>query len=225
MIDPRDWPVVVVDERLPPVPSHRLHGPALRGHFARPPAWKPELLSDRSGLLASSRPAAVLVPIVQHRAQPTVLLTRRTAHLKRHSGQVAFPGGRRDEHDVSAIATALREAHEEVGLDASLVEIIGTMPEYVTGTGFRVTPVIGLLEPGFDLTPDPNEVADVFEVPLEFLMNPQHHQRRRILSDEGERVFFAMPWRCPRTDVEYFIWGATAAMLRNLYRMLSAETV
>jgi 8-oxo-dGTP pyrophosphatase MutT (NUDIX family) len=225
VIDPRDWPLVVVDERLPPVPPQRLRGPALRNWFASPPTWQPELLSDRSGLLESSRPAAVLVPIVQHRDAPTVLLTRRTAHLKRHSGQVAFPGGRKDEQDASAVATALREAREEVGLEPSHVEIIGTLPEYVTGTGFRVTPVIGLLEPGFDLTPDPNEVADIFEVPLEFLMNPQHHQRRRILSGEDERLFFAMPWRCPRTEVEYFIWGATAAMLRNLYRMLSAETV
>jgi len=225
VIDPRDWPVVVVDEHLPPIAPQHLHGAALRRRFASPPSWEPELLSDRSGLLETSRPAAVLVPIVQHPEQPTVLLTRRTAHLKRHSGQVAFPGGRQDDDDHSPVATALREAHEEIGLESSLVEVIGTMPEYVTGTGFRVTPVIGLLEPGFNLAPDPNEVADVFEVPLEFLMNPQYHQRRRILSDEGERLFFAMPWRCPRTEVEYFIWGATAAMLRNLYRMLSAETV
>jgi len=222
VIDPRDWPVVVVDERLPPVPSDRLLAPALRERFARPPQWEPELLSDRSGLLESSRPAAVLVPIIQHGHRPTVLLTRRTAHLKRHSGQVAFPGGRQDEQDGSPLITALREAHEEVGLEASRVEIIGTMPEYITGTGFRVTPVVGLLEPGFNLRPDPNEVADVFEVPLEFLMNPQHHERRRILSAEGERLFFAMPWRSPDTEADYFIWGATAAMLRNLYRMLSA---
>ena len=222
MVDPRQWPVVVVDERLPPVPPDRLLAPALRTRFASPPAWEPELLSDRSGLLAGSRPAAVLVPIVQHRLRPTVLLKRRTAHLRRHSGQVAFPGGRQDEQDGSPLAAALREVHEEVGIESSRIEVIGTMPEYVTGTGFRVTPVVGLLEPGFDLKPDPNEVADVFEVPLEFLMNPQHHQRRRILSDDGERLFFAMPWRSPDTDVEYFIWGATAAMLRNLYRMLSA---
>ncbi len=222
MVDPSQWPVVSIDERLPPVPPDRLLAPALRSRFASPPDWEPELLSDRSGLLDSSRPAAVLVPIVQHRPQPTVLLTRRTAHLRRHSGQVAFPGGRQDEQDGSPLATALREVHEEVGIESSRIEVIGTMPEYVTGTGFRVTPVVGLLEPGFDLKPDPNEVADVFEVPLAFLMNPQHHQRRRILSGDGERQFFAMPWRSPDTEVEYFIWGATAAMLRNLYRMLSA---
>ena len=222
MIDPRDWPIVAVEESLPPVPAERLLGSALRARFRSPPPWAPELLSDRSGLLASARPAAVLVPIVQHSAGPTVLLTRRTAHLRRHSGQVAFPGGRHDEQDESMLATALREAHEEIGLDSARVEIIGTMPEYITGTGFRVTPVVGLLDPGFSLQPDPGEVADVFEVPLEFLMNPRHHQRRRILSDEGERVFFAMPWRSPDTEVEHFIWGATAAMLRNLYRMLSA---
>ncbi len=151
-----------------------------------------------------------------------MILTRRTAHLKRHSGQIAFPGGRRDESDDSPIATALREAQEEVGLSPDRVEVIGQMPDYITGTGFRVTPVVGLVEPGFLLAPDPQEVADVFEVPLEFLMNPQHHERRRILSDEGERMFFAMPWRAPGSDSEVFIWGATAAMLRNLYRMLSA---
>lgn len=222
IVDPSSWPIVAVDDHLPAVPAERLSAESLRARFSRPPAWEPELLSDRLHRAASSRPAAVLVPIVQHARGPTMLLTRRTTQLKRHSGQVAFPGGRRDEGDASAIATALREANEEVGLDPRGVEVIGQMPDYVTGTGFCVTPVVGLLEPGFSIRPDPQEVADVFEVPLEFLMNPRHHERRRILSDEGERHFFAMPWRSPDTETDYFIWGATAAMLRNLYRMLSA---
>ena len=221
-IDPRAWPVVAIDSHLPAVAADRLEPEALRQRFVNPPAWQPDLLSDRLHLAASSRPAAVLMPIVQHARGTTMLLTRRTAQLKRHSGQVAFPGGRRDEGDASPVSTALREAQEEVGLDPARVEIIGQMPDYITGTGFCVTPVVGLIEPGFALSPDPDEVADVFEVPLEFLMNPRHHERRRILSDEGERDFFAMPWRSPQTDVDYFIWGATAAMLRNLYRMLSA---
>ena len=221
-VDPRAWPVVAVDSHLPAVTADRLAPEALRRRFLRPPVWQPDRLSDRLHLAGSSRPAAVLMPIVQHTDGATMLLTRRTAQLKRHSGQVAFPGGRRDETDASPVSTALREAQEEVGLDPARVEIIGRMPDYITGTGFCVTPVVGLIEPGFDLNPDPDEVADVFEVPLEFLMNPRHHERRRILSDEGERDFFAMPWRSPQTDVDYFIWGATAAMLRNLYRMLSA---
>lgn len=162
------------------------------------------------------------MPIIDHPGGATMLLTQRTVHLKRHSGQVAFPGGRHEPDDPSLFATALREAHEEIGLPPDRVEVIGRMPDYLTGSGYRVTPVVALLAPGFQPRPDPFEVADVFEVPLEFLMNPRNHQRRRILSDEGERQFFAMPWRAPDSESEYFIWGATAAMLRNLYRMLSA---
>ena len=109
-----------------------------------------------------------------------------------------------------------------VGLEASRVEVIGCLPEYLTGTGFRVTPVVGLVAPGFDLRPDPSEVAQVFEVPLAFLMDPRHHQRRRVSMDAGERHFFAMPWRPPGAADDHFIWGATAAMLRNLYRLLVA---
>lgn len=168
------------------------------------------------------RPAAVLVPIVAHPASPTVLLTQRTAHLREHSGQVAFPGGRFEPSDLTPTRTALREAHEEVGLEPSGVEILGTLPDYLTGTGFRVTPVIGLVTPGQALRPDPNEVADVFEVPLSFLMNPGHHQRRLVEVSGSSRIFWAMPWRPDPQRDEYFIWGATAAMLRNLYRLLSA---
>jgi 8-oxo-dGTP pyrophosphatase MutT (NUDIX family) len=222
MVDPSTWPIIGVDDHLPAVPAARLAPQALRSRFSEPPSWQPDLLADRLHLAATARPAAVLMPIVQHPHQPTMLLTRRTAHLRRHSGQVAFPGGRRDEEDESPRATALREAWEEVGLDPTQVEVIGQMPEYITGTGFRVTPVVGLIAPGLALKPDPEEVADVFEVPLEFLMNPRHHQRRRILMDDEERHFFAMPWRAPDSESDYFIWGATAAMLRNLYRLLSA---
>ncbi len=168
------------------------------------------------------RPAAVLVPIVAHPGSPTVLLTLRTAHLREHSGQVAFPGGRFETSDLTPTRTALREAHEEVGLEPSGVEILGTLPDYLTGTGFQVTPVIGLIEPGLTLRPDPDEVADVFEVPLSFLMNPGHHQRRLLEISGSRRVFWAMPWRPDPHRDEYFIWGATAAMLRNLYRLLSA---
>ena len=214
--------MVAIDEGLPPVAPARLSADALRRRFAAPPVWQPELLADRSHLSGESRPAAVLMPIIDHPSGATMLLTQRTAHLKRHSGQVAFPGGRHEPDDPSLFATALREAHEEIGLEPDRVEVIGRMPDYLTGSGCRVTPVVALLAPGFQPRPDPFEVADVFEVPLDFLMNPRNHQRRRILSDEGERQFFAMPWQAPDSEAEYFIWGATAAMLRNLYRMLSA---
>jgi len=164
----------------------------------------------------------VLVPIVDHPAGTTVLLTQRTFNLRDHSGQVAFPGGRIEPGDASPTAAALREAREEVGLAASAIEVIGQLPEYLTGTGFRVTPVVGLVTPGFVVRPDPGEVALVFEVPLAFLMDPHHHQRRRVLSDPAGRTFFAMPYRPPGAPAEHFIWGATAAMLRNLYRLLIA---
>ncbi|MGD9944618.1 MAG: CoA pyrophosphatase [Burkholderiaceae bacterium] len=220
--DPRDVPVVGTDEGLPAVTGDRLSPAALRARFANPPYWEPEQISDRFRLNREPpRPAAVLVPIVEH-ALPTVLLTQRAAQLRAHAGQVAFPGGRVEDSDRSPAAAALREAEEEVGLEPGRVEILGRLPDYLTGTGYRVTPVVGLVRSGFVLRPDPSEVADVFEVPLEFLMNPRHHQRRLIRLDGAERRFFAMPYRAPALESDYFIWGATAAMLRNLYRLLSA---
>ena len=222
-LDPTRVPLAEPGEPLPAVDPRRLSPEALRARFASPPAWKPEMAGDRVMQRAGEpRPAAVLVPIVAHGSGPTVLLTQRTAHLKQHSGQIAFPGGRREPHDPSPVQTALRETREEVGLEPSRVEVIGQLPEYLTGTGYRVTPVVGLVEPGFELRPDPFEVAEAFEVPLSFLMDPRHHQRRRLVVESHERHFFAMPWRPSGADREYFIWGATAAMLRNLYRMLIA---
>jgi 8-oxo-dGTP pyrophosphatase MutT (NUDIX family) len=166
----------------------------------------------------------VLVPLVL-RAETTVLLTQRTDHLNDHPGQISFPGGRVEAGDADAVATALREAHEEVGLKPFEVEVLGSLPTYTTGTGFVVTPVIGLVQPGAVLRPDPIEVAEVFEVPLAWLMNPANHQRHAIEVGGARREFFSIPWHgqdasgMPR---RYFIWGATAAMLRNLYRFLAA---
>jgi 8-oxo-dGTP pyrophosphatase MutT (NUDIX family) len=164
---------------------------------------------------AARRPASVLVPIVQRQEELQVLFTRRTAHLKAHSGQISFPGGRAEPHDVSPEATALREAQEEIGLEPQHVEILGKLSDYHTRTDFRVTPVVGLVAPHFELRLDAHEVDEVFEVPLSFLLDPAHHQRH-WREFQGRRVtYFAIPYR------DYYIWGATAGMLVNLYRFLA----
>jgi 8-oxo-dGTP pyrophosphatase MutT (NUDIX family) len=217
--DPRDVPVIGVDTELPPVHADRLTPQALRRRFAQPPAWEPELRSEPRFTDRQLAPASVLVPVVM-REQPMVLLTERTAHLSTHSGQVAFPGGKRDATDVDAADTALREAHEEIGLERSLAEVIGEMPTYLTGTMFVITPVVALVQPDYRLALNAFEVADAFEVPLAFLMNPAHHRRHRIAFSGTEREWYSMPWR--EGERERFIWGATAGMLRNLYRFLAA---
>lgn len=183
----------------------------------------PEVIDDRYRSSPDlPRAAAVLVPLVCRPAGLTVLLTERTAHLSSHAGQVAFPGGRTEPADASPVATALRETEEEVGLHRSHIEVLGAMPQYLTGSGFVVTPVVGLVMAAHTLALDDNEVAEAFEVPLAFLMDPANHQRRLYRwSDGGERSFFAMPWTGP-DGAEHFIWGVTAAMIRNLYRFVSA---
>lgn len=167
--------------------------------------------------------ASVLLPIVM-REQPTVLLTERTLHLSTHSGQIAFPGGKADAEDADAAATALREAQEEVGLDSAWVQVLGSMPHYLTGSSFIITPVVALVQPGFTLTPNAHEVAAIFEVPLEFLMNPAHHQHHTFEWEGAQREWFSMPYLEPQHGVltQRFIWGATAGILRNFYRLLSA---
>jgi len=214
---------------LPAVPLDRLAPGALRNRLQAQPDWSPESHGDpplSQGPGDSARaltPASVLIPIVLRSASPTVLLTRRTAHLNDHAGQIAFPGGRRDPADLSPQHTALREAQEEVGLTAEFVEILGQMPDYRTITQYVVTPVVALVQPGFSLAVDPFEVAEAFEVPLAYLMNPANHHQRAVPAgpeDPGGRRFWAMPWQ--DNGQEYFIWGATAAMLRNLYQLLSA---
>ncbi|MBF0307637.1 MAG: CoA pyrophosphatase [Alphaproteobacteria bacterium] len=162
-------------------------------------------------------PAAVLVPLVRHPAGLTVLFTQRTAHLANHAGQVSFPGGRIEEGDADPVAAALRETEEEIGLHPAAVDLVGRLDDYVTTTGFRITPVVGLLDPPLALAPDPFEVAEVFEVPLEFLLDPGNHQRCSRLVEGAERFYYAMPFG------SYYIWGATAGMLRNLYEVLVAR--
>ena len=196
----------------------------MRQRFAVPPSWQPEITVERRFIEREPAHASVLVALVL-RAELTVLLTQRTDHLNDHPGQISFPGGRAEAGDADATATALREAHEEVGLEAFEVEVLGSLPTYTTGTGFIVTPVIGLVQPGARLQPDPIEVAEVFEVPLSWLMNPANHQRHAIEVAGATREFFSIPWQGEDADGKarrYFIWGATAAMLRNLYRFLAA---
>jgi len=217
--DPRTVPVAGVDGHLPAVPLERLRPEALRQRFGAPPIWEPEVRVEPRFARRAPVQASVLVPVVT-RDQPTVLLTQRTRHLVNHSGQIAFPGGKVDETDADVVAAALREAQEEVGLAADFVQVLGTLPIYTTGSAFIITPVVALVRPGFTLAPNPGEVADVFEVPLAFLMNPAHHRRHTLVAEGLQRDWFSMPYQ--DDDIERFIWGATAGMLRNLYRFMAA---
>lgn len=199
----------------------RMSAAWLRKRFAHQPEWHPENMDSQAILrMSPGKPvtaASVLIPIVMHEEQPTLLFTQRSAHLTDHAGQVSFPGGRMEASDASPVETALREAEEEIGLPRSQVEVIGSLPEYFTGTGYRVTPVVGLVKPPVHLRADPDEVAEIFEVPLAFLMDGLNHQLRSIdLPDGYRRTFYAMPYE------RFFIWGATAAMLRNLFHFLRA---
>jgi 8-oxo-dGTP pyrophosphatase MutT (NUDIX family) len=160
------------------------------------------------------RPAAVLVPVVKRESGLTVLFTRRTAHLHDHAGQISFPGGRSEPADADAAETAKRETREEIGLAADRVEVLGEQSQYITVTGYRVTPVVGLLTPPLDLKPDDFEVAEVFEAPLAFLLDPANHQRNHVRFDGRERYYYAIPYG------PYYIWGATAGMLMNLCSFL-----
>jgi len=195
----------------------------LRRRFEQTREWTHEMLGDGqfSDLAADGaeapayRQASVLVPIVV-REQLNLLLTQRTSHLANHAGQIAFPGGRRDPEDADAIATALREAQEEIGLEARHIEVVGALPHYYTVTNFEVTPVVALVHPPFALTIQEEEVAEAFEVPLAFLLDPVNHEKRSRPWNGRERHFYAMPYE------GHFIWGATAAMLRNLYHFLRA---
>jgi len=222
--DPQTLPVLGVDEHLPPVRADELSAAALRRRFAAPPVWTPEVRVEPR--LGERHPvhAAVLVPLMLH-DELTVLLTQRTDHLSNHPGQVSFPGGRAEAYDLDAAATSLREAHEEIGLASADVEVLGAMPTYTTGSGFIVTPVVGLVRPGAALQVDPFEVAAVFEVPLAFFMNPANHRHHAIEVAGVRREFLSMPWQAADEGgnvQRFFVWGATAAMLRNLYRMLTA---
>ena len=183
----------------------RRSGQRTRGdHDLNPGLWADKPLTS----------AAVLVPIVAHPDQLTVLLTRRTAHLHDHAGQISFPVGRIDPCDEDPVACALREAEEEVGLPPELTEVVGRLDTYQTRTGFEIVPVVGIVRPPFTLKPDPFEVAEAFEVPLDFIVDSANHRRDSRVFQGAERHFWAMPYGT------YYIWGATAGMLVNLSEVL-----
>jgi 8-oxo-dGTP pyrophosphatase MutT (NUDIX family) len=222
IIDPEVLPVEGTGAGLPLIESRLMTPSGLRERFASALEWTIEPSEVRIPEGIDPRSAAVLVPLVAREAGLTVLLTQRADHLNDHAGQISFPGGRREPFDRDATATALREAKEEIGLSDERVEVLGALPDYLTGTGFCVTPVVGIVHPPFTVQADTLEVAEIFEVPLAFLMNPANHQVRVFRWEGGERRFFAMPYPNGDVGAHYFIWGATAGMLRNLYRFLAA---
>jgi 8-oxo-dGTP pyrophosphatase MutT (NUDIX family) len=209
----------------PKVATHILTPLSLRERFQNPPVWQPEITDESRHVVAADiiskrqaagkvTRAAVLIPLLLNSDGLSVLLTQRTDHLHDHAGQISFPGGRMDPGDSDPNETALRESEEEIGLNRQSVEIIGHLPQYLTVSGYSVTPVVGLVKPQAEYVLDAFEVADVFEVPLHFLMDPENHQVRAWESDQGSRRFYSMPYE------NRFIWGATAGMLRNLYHLL-----
>jgi len=197
----------------------------LKERLLSPPAWQIEITDENRHVMAADiiakrqaagkvTRAAVLIPLLLQPNGLSVLLTQRTTHLRDHGGQISFPGGRMDPEDAGPNETALRESEEEIGLERERVEIIGQLPEYLTVSGYCVTPIIGLVKPQAEYILDEFEVADIFEVPLSFLMDPANHQVRVWQSEQGSRRFYSMPYE------GRFIWGATAGMLRNLYHLL-----
>jgi 8-oxo-dGTP pyrophosphatase MutT (NUDIX family) len=165
-----------------------------------------------------AKPAAVLIPVVA-RPEPTILLTQRSSALPSHSGQIAFPGGKIDPQDGTPLAAALREAEEEVGLDRGFVRPLGYLLPFLSRTGYLITPVVGMVQPGFTLTLNPSEVTDAFEVPLAFLMDERNHQRQTRQLNGRDRVVYAMPYG------ERYIWGITATILRDLWQRLAEPVV
>ena len=170
---------------------------------------------DRQELPAALTPAAVLLGLVARPGGPQVILTQRTAHLRDHAGQISLPGGRIEPEDDGPAAAALREALEEIGLDPAKVELLGGLRPYDTITGFRIHPIVGWIEPPVELRPDPFEVADVFEVPLSFALDPANHRRDSYERNGQLRHFYVLPYR------ERYIWGATAGILVNFARLLT----
>ena len=223
--DAQAIPIHEVCDHQDRIPADSLKPEALRARLQSQPNWEPEITDENRHVIAADiiarrqaagkvTRAAVLIPLLLREEGLSVLLTQRTEHLRDHAGQISFPGGRMDAEDSSPDDTALRESEEEIGLDRERVEIIGHLPEYLTVSGYSVTPVVGLVKAQAEYVLDEFEVADVFEVPLSFLVDPANHQIRLWQSEQGSRRFYSMPYQ------NRFIWGATAGMLRNLYHLL-----
>ena len=187
----------------------------LRSETVGDHVFNPEFTSDY--LDQDHKPAAVLIPVIRRSADATVLFTKRTDNLTSHPGQVAFPGGKIDRADSSAEAAALRETEEEIGLDPSAVEVIGRAPDYLTGSGYHIVPVLGLVEPDLDYVLNEHEVSDVFEVPLSFLMDPDNHVVGSRIWKDHVRIFYEIPYK------DRQIWGVTAGMVRILYERLYGD--
>ncbi len=200
---------LIVEKLGAPTPDHL---DMLPGDHALNPHWPRETLDMETS--ENLRDAAVLVPLIDRRDGLTVLLTKRASDLPSHAGQVSFPGGRIDATDESPVHAALRETHEEVGIEAAFISVIGTLDLYQTVTGYAVQPVVGLVNEGFELRPHAGEVDEVFEVPFEFLMDRSNHRRHETEWKGQRRSYYSMPYG------DYFIWGATAAMLINLQKRL-----
>lgn len=199
--------------------EERLQETWIRQRFLSPIDWTPESKGDVSVYDKTPlKTAAVLIPLVMRENELTVLFTQRTSNLREHAGQVSFPGGRVENQDASLIETALRETREEIGITPSAIEVIGSMPQYATRTGYVITPVVGMIQAPFTLQANAYEVAEVFEVPLSFLMDATHYQRRLLVSDNPKesKMIYTIPYE------RFFIWGATAGMLRNVYHFLRA---
>ena len=197
--------------RLRPVAPTALHSPG------DPSEHGDHFLNDEAVaafVRNASKAAAVLIPVVARPGGPTVLFTERAGSLRNHSGQIAFPGGRIDDGDDGPLAAALRESEEEIGLDRALVRPLGYLDLYLTGSGYRIAPVVGVIEPGFTPTLNPDEVADIFECPLAFLMDPANHRIEEREWRGFRRRAFAMPWG------ERHIWGVTAGIVRQLYERI-----
>jgi 8-oxo-dGTP pyrophosphatase MutT (NUDIX family) len=203
----------LVEARLNKEPSEAVFDPRTGRTWGRGD-WdlNPEMMADFA-VMPPARAAAVLVPVVV-RDELTVMLTQRTDTLPTHAGQISFPGGKIEKTDDSAVAAALRETREETGIDSSFIEPLGFLDSYRTGTGFMVAPVVAFVRPGFSLVPDPTEVADVFEVPLRFLMDTTNHQKHSREWHGRQRFYYAMPYH------GRYIWGATAGMIKNLHERL-----
>uniref|UniRef100_UPI00333EAD81 CoA pyrophosphatase n=1 Tax=Castellaniella defragrans TaxID=75697 RepID=UPI00333EAD81 len=220
--DPTAQPLLQC-EALPGLPAECLRLDYIRSAFQRPVSWQVEPLFTDSfspGMpgLSDARQAAVLMPLVQREQGLHVVFTRRAEHLHDHAGQISFPGGRIEAGDRDPIAAALRETQEEIGVNGQFVRVIGVQPSFLTVTRFVMTPIIGELLPGFTIQTDRREVAEVFEVPLEVLLDPARHRLHalHLPGDAGARCYFSITWQ------SYFIWGATAVLIRNFYHYLAA---